>query len=392
MRRRWALAVALVLAAARGGTADAQGTDAGHAFYQAVELEESGRLSEAVKALVDLATRAPGDPLADDALAEAARILEEKLLDPRQAALHYERIVNDYPSSRLALRAKRRAEALRNAMGPGGRDAAVVAEFQEILIGFSSRPVAESIARMERLLGEHPGFAEAPRGLYWLGHRYREAGRHDDAAVQFRRVEAAQPRSEWALLARKARGDMLVDQGDLDGAERVYLSISELADPGSVETAKVVDGAMQRLGWERWRKRADLAAWTILGLFLLGCGAVTWREAGSLRDAALALARPPVEVLYLLPVALLFVGAALTEHQSIGRSVAFICAAALVTCWLSGVAMDTTRNRRERLGILRGACHALATSFAIAAACYLAVTVDRLDEQLIETVRFGAQH
>ena len=79
--------------------------------------------------------------------------------------------MRDYPTSRLAVRAVKRAEALRGAMGPDGRDARAIAEWNTILFGFASRPRAESIARAEKLLARPRGAHDCPARALLAGHR-----------------------------------------------------------------------------------------------------------------------------------------------------------------------------------------------------------------------------
>lgn len=356
------------------------------AFYQATDLAAAGRHVDAVAAFLTLVDRSPSDPFADDALAEAARLLDERLGDPLRAAATYERLVASFPASRLARRAAARAQTLRTGAGPGGRDAATLASFQEILTGFSGRPRSESIARMEALLVESPGFAEAPRARFWLGSQLLSEGRLDEALVAFRAVATDWPQSEWAPRARKAEGDVLLAAGDLDGAVGAYRA---LARDGGSEWTRTVGEAIRRVQVERWRARGVKGAWVVVGLFLAGMLAVARRGRGSWRQAVISLARPPIELWYLLPVALLFVAASLTENGAIARAVAWICAGALVITWLSGAALDATSAVRPRLA--QALAHAGAAAATMVAICAIAVVRERLVDLLVETIRFGVE-
>ncbi|MEJ7599703.1 MAG: hypothetical protein WKG01_17485 [Kofleriaceae bacterium] len=98
------------------------------------------------------------------------------------------------------------------------------------------------------------------------------------------------------------------------------------------------------------------------------------------RDGA-ATARAPVEVLYLLPVAVVVGVVAMTGNPMIGRAVVYIVVAGLVTAWLSGVLLELSRRR-----IL---VHLVVTAIAVLAIVYLVVDHLRLLDLLEETWRTG---
>src|SRR5262249_54048894 len=102
--------------------------DASGEFYRGTDLERDGRDAEAAEVMRRIVAEAPTDPFADDALFELARLEEEKLGDPAGAARDYRRLAHDYPDSRLAVRAQRRAEALGRELGPEGAAAEAAAE------------------------------------------------------------------------------------------------------------------------------------------------------------------------------------------------------------------------------------------------------------------------
>lgn len=354
------------------------------AFYAAADLAQGGRAAEALEDFVALADRSPRDAFADDALLEAARLAEERLGDPRRALALYERLLREHPSSRLAVRAARRAEELRAGMGPDGRDAEALAAWHEILHGFASRPRAESIARAEALLRERPDFAAAPRVVYWLGTVHAQDGRDAPALARFREVTARWPDSEWAAQARKAEGDVLLRRGDYEGARRAYESLRGRGDPALDETAA---HALATLARERRRARLATACWGVLALFAAGSLAAARRAAGSWRGLARALARPPSEAIYLVPIVALFVLAGTTEHEAILGALAFIGAGSLAIAWLSGGALAAV----ARLSLPRALAHGGAAAVAAAALVYLALFREGLLDLVVETIRFGAE-
>jgi hypothetical protein len=103
-----------------------------------------------------------------------------------------------------------------------------------------------------------------------------------------------------------------------------------------------------------------------------------------------ALWRPPLEVLYMAPVAAVMIGASLTAHTSIAPAVVIICLGGLGLAWLSGAALTEAR-RRELDTRWRNLMHVASTALAVVALSYLAVTRTGLLELLIATVRMGPE-
>jgi len=342
-------------------------------FYRAVALAKEGQPAAAARAMRRVADG--DDAFADDALAELARVDEEQLADPVAALAAWEELVRRFPQSRLAVKAEKRAGALREALGPGGAAAPAVAEWQKILNAFGSVPHAESLARAEALLAAHPDFGGAPQVAYWIGTVLEQDGDPAAALARWREVATRWPTSEWAARAQRRIGDILLGRGAIDGAEAAY------------RAAGSADG-LARIARERFRERLAAGAWALLVLLAVGAAVEARRLAGSTRGAAALLARPPAEALYLLPVAAIIVGAGLTENWAIGHALVFICAGGLVVAWLSGALLEGARSRGP-VGWRRVATHVLAATLAIAAICYISVTRERLADMLVETIRFG---
>lgn len=343
-------------------------------FYRGAALEREGKLEEAIAELRGIVDKTPADAFADDALLEMARIYDERLGDPLRAAETYERLARAYPESRLATRATRRAAALRTAMGPGAAHARAVAEMNAVLNGFASRPRAESIARMEALLRSDPDFPDAPRATFWLGTTLDGEGRRAESLARFAEVRRRWPGTEWASRAARAEGDAHLAAGELDDAERSYRAMP----PGDSQTA-----GLARLRTARGRTRLATLAWIVLGALSAAALFELWRRARSLRP----LVRPPVEVLYLLPVAALFAGAGLTENPALARGIATVCAGGVLVAWLSGAALEAARP----VGVARAVAHALAAAAAVACVVWIALTREGLIDFVLETLRFGPE-
>src|SRR5688572_20562793 len=183
MKWRDALPAILLVALTAAAHADARDD-----FFKGTDLEAAGQHDEAARLYRAIADQAPQDRFADDALDRLARLSEEKLGDPAGALAAYERLLRDYPTSSLAIRARKRAELLRRGMGPDQKSAGALAEYNAVLNRFVERPRAESIARMEQLVAEHPDFPLAPEAVFWIGAMHQQDGRLDQALARFREV------------------------------------------------------------------------------------------------------------------------------------------------------------------------------------------------------------
>jgi hypothetical protein len=100
--------------------------------------------------------------------------------------------------------------------------------------------------------------------------------------------------------------------------------------------------------------------------------------------------RPPIEVLFLAPVAAVLVGVALTTHVLIAPAVAILVVGGLGLAWLSGAALETARARGRSVQT-RIAVHVLASLLTVLALFYVAITRDDLLDMVIETVKFGPE-
>ena len=136
----------------------------------------------------------------------------------------------------------------------------------------------------------------------------------------------------------------------------------------------------KRIRRGRRRDRFVVISWLALAAVFLGlAGSLAWAA----RKAKRLSLRPPIEVIYMAPVAAVLVAASFTAHRAIGPAVAWISGVGIVLAWLSGAALEL------RGGRVRSVLHVLACVIGVACAGYLALTHDGLIDLLVETVRFG---
>ena len=98
------------------------------------------------------------------------------------------------------------------------------------------------------------------------------------------------------------------------------------------------------------------------------------------------VARPPAEVWYLLPLAIVIVLVAQTGNPLVARAVLAIALTGVGIAWLSGALLDAAR---KPVRASRAIAQAVLVVVAVAAASYLAIDHDRMIDLVLETWRSG---
>jgi TolA-binding protein len=346
--------------------ATAAATPAQDAFYAASALEQAGRPAEAVAGWEAVAQRWPDDEIADDALAEAARVREEKLGDPEGALGRYQELLRRYPQSRLSRRAALRADFLRKNLVAGAEPLRL---YQDVLARYPQRSHADSIARMEDLLRRFPTFPLSDQATLWLGEAYQQERRFDEALGAYRKVVSRWPETDAAGRAQKAIGDLWLERGQAGRARQAYDALARRG-PAWAETANYG----RKMASQLVRRRTlTWASVLVIVAFLVGYGLRATRGG--------RLTIPP-ELKYYLPVAGAFVAAALTEHRAILRATLILAATGLALALLVG-------QRPTRRG--HAALHGVVIVAVVAAAFVLAVQTQGLTDMMLETLSSGAE-
>jgi tetratricopeptide (TPR) repeat protein len=374
---RAAIVVAAVVACGGLARADsAHDASAQQRFAAATALEARGQFAAAADALERLGHDAPADSFAPDALFEAAVVAEERLSDPARARRLYEEVATKYASSRLSRRARTRADFLARSLTTGE---APLREYDDILAGAAARPRAESRARMETLLQKWPSFALADRALFWLGQRLAEERRWNEAMARYAELERRFPSSEWALRAKKSRADVLLSRGHPFLARAIYKDL--IANGDAVARSAGHEGLSDSVSWIA-RSIAVVAC--ILYLLILA-----WLQLRAVTPRA-RLRKLPLEVIYYLPVALLFVAAALTENRAIGLATGAIAVGGAGVVWLTSIGF-AARLARGPMSPAARAGRIAAVTLAVLALVFLAVQATGLTDIVIETFRAGPE-
>jgi tetratricopeptide (TPR) repeat protein len=343
------------------------------ALGRALETEDLRALAEAVSAI----ERAPVTPELADVLFAAGRACEDRLLDPARALAIYERILRELPDAGVSIAAGRRAEKMRG-FAAHAREAA---ELAQLVANADQIPRDEVQRRAEALVAAPwPGAVVASVFLAdWLCR----TGRYGDAQMRYTNIRARWPDTDQARLARRNAAGCAIEAKHWVLAEQLA---EELPTADEIDRA-IREDLIESAARGRFRERLYTASWIALVLVIAALLA-SLAEAilrGGLHRPTL---RPPIEVMFLAPVAAVIVFASFTAHRAIAPAVTRISLVGLALAWMSGIALDLLRTR-DRTIRLRAVVHVAACMIGVLAIGYIAMTRDNLLDMLAETVKFG---
>lgn len=372
-----ALVVALVFAATTAAFADTKPED-GLVLVQRLGAADRGDVERAVQTIEN----APADtPYLDEALREAARACEDVLADPARALALYERILREFPHGSASRTARVRARMLRDRVGEGNAYAKPAAELARLINEADRLPHADVVARADALsAAAWPG---APDAALFLAEWLVRIGELDDAQRRFAAVETKWPGTQQAAAAHRGGASTAILAHAWDRAEQLAQSIPIIDEADRALRDELLERIDRGRRLDFWYR----VSWIALVVSVVGLIA-------SLVEAALRGGRrrpsfkPPVEVLYLLPVGVVLVGVALTTHRAIAPAVCILLIGGLALAWVSGITLELLRIHARPIG-LRATLNVALCLTAVAALVYITLTHGDLLEMMIETVKFG---
>ena len=364
MPRAWAIALVCLLAW-RIALADEATLLAG------LETDDPVALASAIRTIEE----APTTPALADVLFAAGRACEDRLHDPARALALYERIVRELPDAGISIAAARRIELLAGARG----HAHEAAELAALTAGADRLPVDEVVRRADALIAAPwPGAADA---ALWLADWRCRTAHFADAQARYARVIERWPAGDQARLARRNAASCAIDAGDWTRAEQLAARLPVADDVERAIRADLLESAARG----RARDRLYASSWAGLALAFAGLLASLAEAAlrGGRRRPAL---RPPIEVMFLAPVAAVIIAASFTTHRAIAPAVLLISLVGLALAWLSGTTLDLARTRGRPVR-MRAVIHVIACVTGVLAIGYIALTRDGLLDLLAETLR-----
>jgi hypothetical protein len=380
-------------------------------------------IASAAVVVVCLLGRAAAAPTPDDPDALAERALTEAgqraAVDPAGAIERYEAIGAALPVTRWSdhawIRAARLAEqagdfararrALERALALGGdprlaeRARADLARLSSVTGGGRWDEVAAAhdrlagairsggdpkpaLAALARLVSANPGYPRATSAVLVIAEGWERDG---DAERALRWLTAQRGSDDAGAPIAIALIRLQVRHGDLTDATDGLISYRAQRDADPVVVAELASAiaAAERRGWLR-RGLVGL----VIGLLAAALG-LLWRDARGGRGALRRLARPPTELIFLLPIGIVLAGVAETGNPMVARAVRQIMGAGLAIAWLSGALFDARRAAAGAVSARRAIAQAAAAVIAVAAVTYLALDHDDMLGVVAETWRGG---
>lgn len=364
---RLLVALVCLLALTTGAAADSA------ALLRGLDTDDPAALSAAIAAI----ERAPAERGLPDVLFAAGRACEDRLHDPARALAIYERITREMPDAGVSIAAGRRAQVLRPAAG----HAREAAELSTLMATADSLAAPEVEQRARALVAaDWPGALDA---ALWLGDWQCRTNRFREADATYAALVARAPTAPQAAVARRNAAGCAADAHDWAHAEQLARALPA----GDPIDAAVRSDLLAAARTGQRREQLYVASFVLAALAALALLA-------SLTEAALRGGKrrpplqPPVEVLYIAPVAAIVVAASYAIDRLIAPAVLRISVAGLVLSWLSGAALDLLRARQRPVR-LRSVAHVLACALGVLAVGYIAIMNDGLIDMFSETVRFG---
>jgi tetratricopeptide (TPR) repeat protein len=352
------------------------------AFTAASQLLGAGDVVGARARFEAIAASDPHGRWADDALAEAAGIAERQG-DLTAARRMWQAIVRDFPDGRVARRAQSRLVEMSAVGGVDGRWDAIAAEYERLQWSAAqAEDPHAALSAVATLLTDHRDFPPWFVAALWLGESWQRIGERDRAHRWLVLASAAARDPAERFRVQLAQAALLADRGDLIGARRM---VAAAVPPDAIATTVQRD-AIGQLDRRRLRHRLHLAAFAAMGAVLVIAGFALWRRPRSWRTAVRSLWPPPLEVVYLAPIAVVFAVVAETGNSIAARAVDHIVVGAIAITWLSGAVARAATERRRWWAV---AAQVAVVTIAVIALAWTAVASDQLIELLLETWRNG---
>jgi hypothetical protein len=303
----------------------------------------------------------------EDDLFTAARAVQEHFNDPLRALALYRRIMAEYPNSRVALAASRRAAMLEESTAGGAANVAQVQAFASLQQSSDVLSASDVFAQGEALRKDSwPG---APEVALWLGEFAQRKGQLDKANQYFGYTRQHWPASRQSQIALHAQASVAVQLHDYDSALFLATQMDVSDSANAVLQQGIVADARRGLRLRWWMTPALIAVAMSL-LVLIGSWWTARRRCDSDMRSSL---KPTLEVWFLAPVVALFFAASLTANVAIAPAVALVSGYGIVATWLAGIAFRQAQAGTAQPPQVRAAVHCIACILGTVGIMYVAL-------------------
>ncbi len=267
-----------VLAAPGHSTTDSQsGSPGAQLFYKALAQYRDGNWTGAMELLKNLITRFPKDQFCDDAMAKMAQLQEEQMGQPTKALETWRSLAKTFPHSRLARRARIRAEFLSEHLDQGPE---VLAEYERLLRTGARMNVDEAVNRMKALIDTHPEFSLKAQGLLFIAELLEKSGDFEKERKILESVIHSSPGSQEAGLAMVKIGRLAMQQGRLDEAESAFEMLKSLPGKQWSTASEEYLARLSNVKTRHWTLWIALTLWVLVLLSMILALALVARSGG----------------------------------------------------------------------------------------------------------------
>lgn len=192
-------------------------------YNEALTLSRKGEIQTAIDLLLQAVNEEADSKIADDALYKAGELAEREAGKLDLAASIYQRVLNEYPSSRNAVRAERALNRLSEARQQGDE---ILLEYSAILKNHLKIGSDATIQNLKRFLENNPNFIYADQSRLWIADEYRRTRRFKEA-YDFYETSLKNIRNpEVAFRIVRNMGDTAIELRDFPLAKKIYLSLA----------------------------------------------------------------------------------------------------------------------------------------------------------------------
>jgi outer membrane protein assembly factor BamD (BamD/ComL family) len=193
-------------------------------YSEAIRTSQQGDPEQAVQMLWEVVREDGDNPLADDALFQIGHISEKEIGDYDGAEKAYSLLMDRYPHSKSALRAKQRLAGLRAARETGDEP---LKRLNEIQGGYAQMGGEEALARLKDLYNRYPDFNRRDQVLFMIAEEAYRQKSYDEALGHYQDLVREFPESERIYYALVKIGKTHVERRDFDAATQAFERVSE---------------------------------------------------------------------------------------------------------------------------------------------------------------------
>jgi len=192
-------------------------------YSRALRMSQQGAPETAVEMLRELVRDHGDDPITDDALFQIAHISEKQLGDFDRAEASYTLLMERFPRSKNALKAKQRLERLRADRATGDEPLRI---FNDVQGRFAELGEENALIRLQDLYQAYPDFCRRDDVLYMIAEAEHRSQNYDAALQHYQELVETYPESERVYHVLGKIGKAYIERRDFDAAMEAFEQVA----------------------------------------------------------------------------------------------------------------------------------------------------------------------